>query len=249
MIRTLLIDDEGHVRRTLSGLIGHFCPTIALVGEADGVENGMQAIRKLKPDLVLLDIKMGDGTGFDLLKKIDSIDFKIIFITAYEQYAVQAFKYSAIDYILKPIDPEDLVQAVDRASRMMQAELTLQLKALEDNMSVHDPVGKKIVIKTLDNIYLVSHRDIVCCEADKGYTTVHLKNGNLILSSKILKDFEDMLTGLGFYRVHKSFLISLSAIERFEKGDGGFVVLSNGIKVPVASRKREELLDLFEKLG
>jgi two-component system LytT family response regulator len=248
MIRTLLIDDERHVRKTLAGLINHFCPHVILVGEADGVESGLQAIRKYKPDLVLLDIKMGDGTGFDLLRKIDSIDFKIIFITAYEQYAVQAFKYSAIDYILKPIDSEDLVLAIDRAIIMMQAELTLRLKALEDNLTIQNVPNKKIVVKTFDNIYLISHRDILCCESDGSYTSIHLKNGNRIVTSKILKEYEDMLSGLGFYRVHKSFLISLSAIDRFEKGDGGFIVLSNGLKIPVASRKREELLGMFDKL-
>ena len=248
MIRTLLIDDEAHVRRTLSSLIAHFCPNVLIVGEADGILSGITAIRRHNPELVLLDIKMKDGSGFDLLRRIDPVDFKVIFITAFEQFAVQAFKFSAIDFILKPVDPEDLVQAIARTERMVQAEMALRLKALEDNLSSPDARNRKIIVKTHDNIYVVNQRDILFCEADKNYTTIHMKAGTSIVSSKLLKDFEDILSGQGFYRIHKSYLVNLSKIERFEKGDGGSVVLSGGRKVPVASRKREQLLELFGKL-
>jgi two-component system LytT family response regulator len=248
MLRTIIIDDESHVRRTIRSLVTHYCPHLQIAGEADGVGSGIETIRKLRPDLVLLDIRMKDGTGFDLLKKLDPIDFKVIFITAYDQYAVQAFKYSAVDYILKPVDPEDLIQAVNRTEKMLKGEVAMHLKALEGNLSPIDAGDKKIVIKTLDNIYLVSQREILYCEADGSYTTLCLANGKSIVTSRLLKEFDEILSPHGFYRVHKSFLINLSAIERFEKAEGGFLVLKEGGKIPVASRKKEELVALFEKL-
>lgn len=248
MLRTLLVDDEIHVRKSLAGLISHFCPDILLVGEADSVESGLQAIRHYKPNLLLLDIQMGDGTGFDLLKRIDSIDFRIIFITAYEQYAVQAFKFSAIDYILKPVDPDDLVNAISRVAYLEKEETDFRLRALQDNLSAGGNANKKIVIRTADSIHLINQHDILCCEADGSYTTLHLVNGQHIMTSRLLKEFEDMFAGNGFYRVHKSFLINLSAIERFEKAEGGYIVLHEGLKVPVASRRKEDLISLFGKL-
>jgi len=134
MLRTIIIDDEAHVRKTISNLVGTYCPNLQIAGYGDSVRTGLEAIKKYNPDLVLLDIKMKDGTGFDLLKKINSIDFKIIFITAYDQFAVQAFKFSAIDYLLKPVDPEDLVTAVEKAEQMHKKDLQTQLKALEENL-------------------------------------------------------------------------------------------------------------------
>jgi two-component system LytT family response regulator len=247
MLRALLVDDEMHVRKSVAGLIHHFCPKVVLVGEADSVESGLQAIRLYKPNLLLLDIQMGDGTGFDLLKKIDNIDFRVIFITAYEQYAVQAFKFSAIDYILKPVDPEDLMHAISRVENLEKEETSLRLSALEENLAMGGNGNKKLVIRTADNIHLVNQLDILYCEADGNYTTIQLKHGQRIVTSRLLKDFEEMLTGSGFYRVHKSFLINFSAIDRFEKADGGYIVLQGGHKVPVASRKKEELISLFEQ--
>jgi len=247
-IRTLIIDDESFVRKSVTNLIDHFCHNLKLVGEADGVKSGYAAIRNHHPDLVLLDIKMGDGTGFDLLRKLDSIDFKVIFITAYEEYAVQAFRYSAIDYLLKPVDPDDLVQAIEKASKLMIAEQQFNLRALETNLATHDTAGKKIVIKTLESIYLVNQSDLLYCESDGSYTTLKLRNGQSILTSKSIKDFDEMLSTGGFYRLHKSFLINLSTIERFDRSEGGSIVLTGGYKIPVASRKREDLMRMIDSL-
>jgi len=249
MLRTIIIDDEPHIRQTLEKLVKQFCPNVKLVAMADGVESGVKTIRKYHPDLVMLDIKMNDGTGFDLLKKLEPIDFKVIFITAYDKYAIKAFKFNALDFLLKPIDPDELTEAVNKAEKLVQQEFNTQLSNMEDNLRIHDKSQKKIILKTLENIYLVKIRDIIYCESDSSYTAIYLLNKKKILVSNTLKDYAEMLRDFGFYRVHKSYLINMSYIERFEKGEGGYVVLTDEHKVPVASRKREELLEMFERLA
>lgn len=247
-IRTLIIDDEAFVRKSITNLVNHFCHNVKLVGEADGVKTGYAAIRNHHPDLVLLDIKMADGTGFDLLHKIDTVDFKVIFITAYEEFAVQAFRYSAVDYLLKPVDPEDLVHAIERSSKLMLAEQQFNLRALESNLNSQEIANKKIVVKTLESIYLINQSDLLYCESDGSYTTLKLRNGQSILTSRSIREFEEMLAMGGFYRLHKSFLINLSTIERFDRSEGGSIVLTGGYKIPVASRKREDLMRMIDSL-
>jgi two-component system LytT family response regulator len=248
MLRTVIIDDEDHVRETVGRLLSMHCPQVKVVGEANGVESGLKIIRSLHPQLVLLDIRMDDGTGFDLLHKFETIDFKVIFITAYEKFAMQAFKFAAIDFLLKPVNPEELADAVKRAETLVHEDLKSQLQTLEENLKTDIRQKKKIVLKTMDSIYLVDLQNITHCESDGCYTYVHTTTGDRILISKTLREFDDMLSDSGFYRIHKSYLINLSQIKRFEKQDGGFIILSTDHKLPVASRKREELLALFEKL-
>jgi two-component system LytT family response regulator len=192
---------------------------------------------------------MDDGTGFDLLEAIDNIDFKIIFITAYEQYAIKAFKFSAVDYILKPVNPEELAEAVQRAGEVQQEEYNTRLEALAENIKEEGHQQKKIILKTLENIYLMDVKDITYCESDGCYTKMNTADGEMIIVSKTLKEYDELLKDQGFYRIHKSYLINLKYIKRFEKQDGGYVVLSGDEKIPVASRKKEELLELFEKLA
>ncbi|MCK9424331.1 MAG: LytTR family DNA-binding domain-containing protein [Bacteroidales bacterium] len=249
MLRTVIIDDEDLVRETIRRLLAMVCPQVKLVGEAGGVESGLKIIRELHPHLVLLDIRMDDGTGFDLLHRFDSIDFKVIFITAYEKYAVQAFRFAAIDFLLKPINPEDLSAAVKRAETLIQEHFNSQVQALEENLRTEFRQKKKIVLKTQGNIYLIDLQTITHCESDGCYTYVHTTAGDRILITKTLKEFDEMFSDCGFYRIHKSYLINLTQIKRFEKQEGGFVILNNDCKIPVASRKREELLELFEKLA
>ena len=248
MLRTVIIDDEDLVREAIRKMVAMYCPQVKLVGEASGVESGLKMIRELHPHLVLLDIRMDDGTGFDLLHKFENIDFKVIFITAYEKYAVQAFRFAAIDFLLKPINPEDLSASVKRAETLIQEHFNSQIQALEENLKTEFRQKKKIVLKTQGNIYLVDLQNITHCESDGCYTFVHTTNGDRILITKTLKEFDDMFCDSGFYRVHKSYLINMTQIKRFEKHEGGYIILNNECKIPVASRKREELLELFEKL-
>ncbi len=246
MPRTLIIDDETHVRETLTSLLQDYCPQVKIVGEANSVASGIKAIREKSPELVLLDIKMDDGTGFDLLEHFDNITFKIIFITAYEQHALEAFKFSAVDYILKPVNPDKLADAVKRAEKLVQQTFNTQLGALRENLAPESKKSKKIVLKTLDNIYLLNTNDIIQCEADSSYTVVETIEDEKIVVSKVLKEYDELLSGYGFFRVHRSHLVNLQHIKRFEKQEGGYVVMTNNNKIPVSSRSRERLLDLFE---
>jgi two-component system LytT family response regulator len=249
MLRTIIVDDEAHMRETLEKMVGVYCPAIKLVASADGVKSGIEAIRKHHPGLILLDIKMNDGTGFDLLKQLQPVDFKVIFITAYDQYAIKAFRFSAIDYLLKPVDPDELSEAVNRAEKLMQQDFSTQLNTLEENMQPGNKTNRKIILRTFDNIHLVKVQDINYCESEGSYTTIHLLNDKKIVVSNLLKEYDEMLNDCGFYRVHKSYLINMRHIQRFEKGEGGNVILENEVKVPVASRKREELLEMFDRLA
>jgi len=249
MLRTIIIDDEQSVRKTLEKLLARNCPNVKLVAEADGVNSGIETIRKYHPDLILLDIKMDDGTGFDLLKQLEPVDFKVIFITAYDQYAIKAIKFSALDYLLKPVDPEDLTEAVNKAEKLLLFELNQQLGTLEENMLTQEKSKKKIILKTFDNIHLVKLIDIVYCESQDNYTNFHLLGNKKILVSNTLKDYDEMLSEYGFFRAHKSYLVNLMHIDRFEKADGGSVVLNNEIKIPVASRKKDQLLEMLHKIA
>jgi len=248
MLRTIIIDDEAHIRDTLVSMLNDYCPQVKIVGEANSVTSGIITIQNKIPDLILLDIKMDDGSGFDLLQQIDPINFKIIFITAYEKHAIEAFKFSAIDYLLKPVNPEKLAEAVQRAKRLVQQTFNRQLDALKENISPVNTQNKKIVVKTADKIYLLNTHDIIHCQSDDCYTFIESLNEDKIVVSKVLKEYDELLSNHGFIRVHRSHLVNLQHIKRFEKQEGGFVVMSNEQKVPVSSRARERLLELFDKI-
>lgn len=249
MLRTLIIDDEPHVRETLHSLLQKFCPQVKVVGEAGSVASGVREIKEKLPDLVLLDIKMDDGTGFDLLNRFEHIGFKIIFVTAWEKYAIQAFGFSAVDYLLKPVNPEKLAEAVKRADQQVQGTFNIQLNTLKENLASPDNPNHKIILKTSDNVYLVNVQDIIHCASDSNYTLFALTDGEKVMVSRLLKDYDEMLSRSGFFRVHRSHLINLNHIKRFEKQDGGSVVMSNGDKIPASSRGRERLMELFDELA
>ena len=249
MLRTIIIDDEEHMRETLIDLLTDHCPEVKVIGQANSVKSGVESILDRKPDLIFLDIKMADGTGFDLLEKIEPADCKVIFVTAYDAYALKAFKFSALDYLLKPVDSVELKNAVEKARQQVQQELKTQFTILTDNLKTDDPSRKKIILKTSENIYLMRVNEIACCEGDGKYTIFYPVDGEKIITANTLKFYQDMLVESGFYRVHKSFLINLEHLKRFEKAEGGTVILQNDLRVPVASRKRHELLELFERIS
>ncbi len=177
-MKIVLIDDEERARKSIAGILKLSSVNHEIVAEADCVKAGIDTIRKYKPDMILLDINMPDGTGFDLLKAIDHIDFKVIFITAYEEFAIKAFDFSAIDYILKPADPKKLLDAIDRAKQLVEQEnINLKLNALFANLDNVNPDSKKLVLKTAEKIYLISTQDIIRCESDMGYTQFFLADG------------------------------------------------------------------------
>lgn len=249
VLRTILIDDEVLMRRTIEKMVREHCPEIRLVAQANSVSSGVTAVKRHHPDLVLLDIRMDDGTGFDLLRQLEPVDFKVIFITAYDEYAIRAIRFSALDYLLKPVDPEDLRQAVKKAEKLVVKELNAQLSVLSENIQQGNASLKKIILKTYDAVHLVRVQYIVYCESDENYTTFHLADSSTIITSRTLKEYEEMLCDTGFFRVHKSYLINLSWFTRFEKTEGGSVVLNNSVRVPVSSRKRELLLEMLDRIS
>jgi two-component system, LytTR family, response regulator len=245
MLRTIIIDDEENIRLLLRNIIAERCPDVEIVAEAGSVADSLHVIRHFSPDLVLLDIRLTDGTGFGLLEKFEAINFRIIFVTAYEEYALKALKLSAVDYILKPIVTDELVAAVEKAKKIIGAGEEQQLKVLIDNTKNQTLQEKKIVLKTADKFHFVVIKDIIRCEADSSYTWFYMVDGTKILISRTMKEFEDVLSGCGFFRPFKTFLINLNHIKAYEKHDGGFIVMTDDSRIPIADRKKEEFFKLI----
>lgn len=245
-MRAVIIDDDPSMRENLNSLLSIYCVDITLVGEADGVKSGVDLIRTVNPDLVFMDIEMKDGTGFDVLSISGKPTFKLIFVTGHDQYAIKAFKFSAIDYILKPVDPDDLIRAVDKARRTSMAMNKLQIETLVTNRAVGK--SKKMVLNDAQNTYLITIENIIRCESDVNYTRFFLSDHKSILVSKTLKSFDELLDEYGFFRCHQSHLINLNYFDRYEKTEGGMVHLKNGEVVPISVRKKEELMSKLSKL-
>jgi two-component system, LytTR family, response regulator len=249
MIRLLIADDEENVREAITQMVELYCTGVKIVAATGSVSETVKAIAQHEPEIVLLDIEMKEGTGFDVLKKFPSPKFKVIFVTAYQQYAVQAFRFSALDYILKPVDPDLLVQAIQKASDVIDREkISLKIDSFRFNMENISRGLKKIVLKTADNIHIVNLQDIMYCEADRSYTNFFLTDQSRIMVSNTLGSYEEMFEEYGFLRVHTSYLVNINSVKRYEKGEGGKVILSNNASLPVATRKKEHLMQLLAKL-
>ncbi len=248
MTTLVIIDDEKGVKDAIMGMVEHHLPDTKVIGTANGVETGIELIQRTNPDIILLDIKVEDGTGFTLLQKLTNNKAKIIFITAYDEYAIKAIKFNALDYILKPIDPDDLLLAIQKANQLLDKEnQTIQIENLLHFLEGNKQTSKKILLKTSESIILIEVANIIRCEAQSNYTSFFFNGGKTILVSKTLKEYEEMLHDCGFFRVHQSHLINLSYFERYEKRDGGFVVLKDSSIVPISTRKKDEFLELLEK--
>jgi len=245
-MKVLIVDDEEYVRIALTEMLKLHCPEIDHINVADSISEGRKAIETMMPDLVFLDICLSDGKGFDLLKGLVDLPFKIIFITAYEEYAIKAFKFSAIDYLLKPIDVDELISAVNKAGKTIENENTKILT--EAFLRNQESSQKKIALKTTEAIHLIDVKDIVRCNSDGNYTNFIIDNNKSLMVSKTLKEFEELLVPYGFVRIHQSHLINVNFIEKYDKRSGGFIVLKDGAEVPVSTRKREELLKIFDAL-
>jgi len=249
MIKGIIVDDEKRARETIRSLVGLYCKNITIVDEAENISEAETAITKHNPDIVFLDISMPGGDGFELLKKYRILPFKLIFITAHNEFAVKAFKYSALDYILKPINPDELIAAVDKAESLIDKEsLNQRLEMFMSNMENKNTDVKKIVLKTSDSIHVINVNDIIRCEADRNYSSFFLTNKKTILVSTTLKDYDELLASFHFFRVHQSHLVNLNHIERYEKKEGGCLIMKDGSTVPVSVRKKEELLILLQSI-
>jgi two-component system, LytTR family, response regulator len=248
MKKALIIDDEQRTRELIAKMIESFDMGIVAIPKGENVKSGLEAIKEIQPDLVFLDIQMPDGTGFDLLKSVPEKNFEVIFITAHEEFAIKAIKFSALDYILKPVDPEELRGALERALETMagQKNEAPQFEALQHNIQPNQK--RRLVLKTQESVHVVELDHIIRCEADRNYTSFYLTEGKKILVSRTLKDYETLLSGHNFLRVQQSHLVNLNFVDRYDKGNGGAVVMKDGSEVPLSPAKRDIFFQILENL-
>lgn len=242
----IIIDDIEDARKILRADLNSVSPEIKIIGEAENVMAGVKLLAKHTPDILFLDIEMPDGDGFDLLEMLPKKPFKTIFTTASDEHALKAFKFSAVDYLLKPIDQEELKAAVEKVKGTKDSPQSLEL--LQENIGKHIGKMERIILNTQEKIHVVRLSDIVRLESDINYTRFHLTNGNKVLVTRTLKEFDDMLSDNGFIRVHQSHLVNIEHIVEFVKADGGHLNLDDGGYVPVSSRRKSLVLQALEGL-
>ncbi len=247
MIKAIIIDDENKGRMALRQKIADYCPEVSIVAEAsDGIE-GKEVIERLKPNLVFLDIEMPRVNGFELLNQLKEKNFHLIFTTAYDHYAIKAIKYAAFDYLLKPIDIEELKASIEKIKLTKVANVGNQVELLQQNIKNPKAALNKLAIPTLDGLCFYAISDLVYLEASSNYTNLFFVGGKKVVASKTLKDFEELLPEDTFFRPHHSYIINLNFISKYIKGDGGQIELTNGAIVDVSRRKKEEFLKVISK--
>jgi two-component system LytT family response regulator len=247
MITCIIIDDETKCVHTLELIIQRHCPELQLLASCDSAESGLEAIRTHRPQVVFLDIEMPKMNGFDMLDKVGKIDFHVVFTTAYSQFAIKAFQYSALNYLLKPIDPDDLIDTVGRIQNLKRPPQQEQIDILLETLRRPEPKMQRIALSTHDGLIFVQTTDIMYCQSENNYTWVYLTKGGKHLLAKTLKEFEETLPALDFYRIHNSYLVNLNEIQRFVREDGGYVIMNNGTQITIARARREQFFSLFDK--
>jgi two-component system LytT family response regulator len=247
MIKAVLIDDIEQARVTFKKDLEVYAPDVEVIGEASGVVEGAKLLKLVKPDIVFLDIQMQDGTGFDLLDILTEIPFKIIFITASDAHAIKAFRYAAIDYLVKPVDPDELVRALEKFRKENRNE-TANYQLLNESLKQGNLKQERLALHAQDKIHIVQIADIIRCESSVNYTEFFFNNAKRILVSRTLKDFEDILSDQGFYRVHQSHLVNTKMIREFVKTEGGHLIMTDGKMIPVSTRKRADVVKMLETL-
>lgn len=253
MTTAILIDDDANLRAGMRQMLSRYAPDISIIGEADSVQSGVETINRLKPQVLFLDIQLTDGTGFDVLEQLAEINGKItsqvVFITAHEQYAIKAFRFSALDFLLKPVDPEELQKVIGKIKQVLaQSDNYAHIDLLLENIRRKVDNFKRIALSTSDGIHLFEISDIIRCESEDNYTKFFIKNSKPILISKTLKEYEELLTGHGFERIHQSHLINLTYLKSYIKKDGGYVVMSDNSHLPISQRKKERLQEILKTL-
>lgn len=253
MIKAVLIDDDGNLREGMKAMLQLYAPEIEIVGEADCVKTGTELIEATKPDIAFLDILMNDGSGFDILERLNQkfgkISSHIIFITAHEKFAIKAFRFSALDFLLKPVDPEELQSVLRKIQNVIHQDRdSKNIGLLLENIQKKPEGFKKIALSTSGGIHLFEIKDIIRCESEDNYTRFFIKNHKPVLISKTLKEYEELLKDQDFERIHQSHLINLNELRSYIKKDGGFVVMSDDSQLPVSQRKKERLQEMIGKL-
>ncbi len=249
MLKTILIDDEENVTESLIQLFNLYNIDIKVCECCKSVSLAILAIKKHQPDIVFLDIELEGESGFDIFSYFPKPQFKVVFITAYQQYALQAFRFATLDYLLKPVNPDLLLEVLKKANDMIDYEkLSIKIDSFLHNMSDLSKDSKKIVLKTADTIHLVYLRDIMYCEADRSYTNFYLVDKSRIMVSHSMGEYEELFSEHGFFRIHQSYLLNLSYFKRYEKNDGGKAILKDSTSLPVATRKKDQLLQQLSNL-
>jgi two-component system LytT family response regulator len=247
-MNAVIIDDDQKNLKILRRMLEEFCPEVTVTGEALNSLSGIELIKLKKPDIVFLDIEMPYGNAFELLDQLVPVNFEIIFITAFDEYSLKAFRYSAIDYLLKPVDIEELKAAVRKASEKQLLKNTNErLSNLLSNLLPRQNNLQKIAVATQDGLIFVSLQHIVRCEASKNYTYIYLQGNKKIIASRNLAEYEELLPQDMFFRIHNSHIINLSYINNYQKGRGGTVVMEDGTAIEVAARRKDEFLALFNR--
>lgn len=242
-LNALLIDDESSSRGSLRQKLLHNCPDVSIAGECENAEEGIRLIGEIGPDLVFLDVEMPRINGFTMLQQLNDRRFEVIFITAYDHYAVRAIKYSALDYLVKPVGVEDLKEAVKKASlKRAESLANLRLESLMQNLKNEKAELQRLALPSVEGLQFVETSDIIYLEADSNYTCFHLLKNSKVTVGKTMKDFEDLLPAGQFIRIHHSYIINKSMVERYIRGEGGQVVMTNGAVLDVARRKKEDFL-------
>jgi len=250
MITAVIIDDEKNNITNLEGLLKRHCPGVEIKGSAQNAKDGQALITTLQPDLVFLDIQMPDQNGFDLLRSLPSHEFEVVFVTAYDQYGIQAVKFSAIDYLLKPVNAEELKAAVDKAIHKMQGRRqNLLLNNLMQYMQhVDSKINHKLALSTLKETRFVNPGQIVRCESSNAYTIFYLSDQQKLTISRPIYEYEELLTGYGFIRCHQSHLVNRSYIKSWIKEDGGYLLLDDGTTIPISRSKKETVISVLSNI-
>ncbi len=246
-MKILIVDNEKEVRGLLKDMIASISADAYIVEEAEGVETGLQKINSFLPDVIFLDVEMNDGTGFDLMNRVSNPAFQLVFTTAHNKYAVQAFKCSAIDYLLKPVDFTELENSLQKAAAAISGNsLSKQMAVLMQQLSAKDTSEKQIVLKDSEASYFVKVADILYCEAEGSYTKFYVLNNTPIIISKNLSIYEELLALYGFIRTHHSYLVNPTKIKMYDKADGGTLILDSGHTVPISHRKKDYVMQVLE---
>lgn len=239
MLKTLIVEDELYIRKGLVSLINSLDKNLTILGECESVKEAVTVAKACKPDLIFLDINLTDGNAFDFLEQTTHLNFNVIFITAYEQYALQAIKNGAVDYILKPVDIEELEQAIDKAIQLQSTITTEQVDVIKNQLI--DRKKDKIILRLQEGFQVINFNELMYCKSDKGYTTFYLENNKSYIASKPLKEFESQLPSQNFYRTHQSYIVNLKYIDKYDKN--GYIFLKSGTKIPVSTRRKEEFVN------
>lgn len=246
MVKAILVDDEQHGLETLSILLGDYCPDVKVMEKCSSAKKALEAIEKIKPDLVFLDIEMPVMNGFELLEQFDQIPFTVIFTTSYDQYAIKAIRFSALDYLLKPVDPKELVTAVHKVSRQKLSPTSEQLQLLMDQLQNKEKQFTKIAVPTLEGFELIPADEVMYCEADDNYTHLLLKNKTKVTASRSLKEMEEQLKEFPtFVRVHHSYIVNLNEVVKYVRGEGGYLIMTDGSTVNVSRSRKNTLMKHF----